>query len=384
MVFDLFFHVCLFTKRLSSVLRRFALAGILVTAIACLGVLTSCDRFIVSSKPGQTSQMTDPTSKLTTTKNTLSGGSQSGLTSIEAAQLVWPKAKGNFGDAVLWRMAPVSDGESTELKLTEDWLESDRATNWYIWYADVDGENWLMFTIEGDKLTKTDIGTRSFSVMTMGDDWPREKPAVAMKDAARTAAAQGANFDALTWLELACDYPAGDFAAKPYWVFTCSETLSSGLSLNYRIFVDAITNEAVGAINDLNERLTLPIDLENLDKPHIETHEADLQAFFNLIIAKDWTFSIAQLSYNMAPNDGMRQMWLDNFQSIDSLEVVSIEQANLVNWTDEREIFKVVLKIKTNKPVDQFGWENGENTRWITLIPQGAGHWKIEAFSSSP
>ena len=350
----------------------------ILTILLCLLSLN----ILVGCSLSKTSQDTSKTTKSTTNPTTTNRST--GLNSVEAAQLVWPKAKGNFGDAVLFRMAPIADADSTELMLAGDWQKTGRSANWFIWYADPDGEDWLMFTIKGNKLEKTDIGTREWSVMAMGADWPRERPAVAIEDAAAAAAKQGANLDALTWVELSCAYPASDYGERPYWVFACSETTDSGLSLNYRVLIDAITGKAIGALNERDEKLQLPIDLASLETTRQDTHQADLQAFFDLIIKEDWTFSIAQLSYNMAPDDAARQMWLANFQSFDSLEVASIEPAALVQWTDEWESYKVVLKIKTSEPVEKYGWENGENTRWVTIIPQGAGYWKIEAISSSP
>lgn len=119
--------------------------------------------------------------------------------------------------------------------------------------------------------------------MSMGADWPREHPAVAMKDAAKAAAAQGVELAAFTWTEFTCDYPASDVRRKPVWVFAFSETLSSGGTLNYRVFVDGIT-----------------------------------------------------------------------------------------------------VDVQTSEPPEKYGWENGRNVRWVELIPQGGGAWKVSALSSSP
>ncbi len=374
----------------SYINRCLTFISVVILLFLILNSLTGCAApAVVNQDASKSAENTANTSISTTVPKTVStipkpADNSAGLNSIEAAQLVWPKAKSNFGDAVLFRMAPVSDKDSTKLMLDSDWEKTGCSANWFIWYADPDGQDWLMFAIKGNKLDKTDIGTRGWSVMSMGGDWPREQPAIAIEDAAAAASGQGANMDALTWVELSCDYSASNYHKHPYWVFTCSDTTGSGLTLNYRIFVDAETGKAAGALNDRNEKLALPINLASLETVRKNNHQADLQKFFNLIINKDWTFSIFQLSYNIAPNDASRQMWLSNFQSLNSLEVVSIEPANLVQWTDEWESYKVILKIKTNEPVDKFGWENGENTRWVTIIPQGAGDWKIGAISSSP
>ena len=38
----------------------------------------------------------------------------------------------------------------------------------------------------------------------------------------------------------------------------------------------------------------------------------------------------------------------------------------------------------TAESPDRYGWENGANVRWVTLIPQGAGGWKVEALANNP
>jgi len=93
---------------------------------------------------------------------------------------------------------------------------------------------------------------------------------------------------------------------------------------------------------------------------------------------------VRQLSYQMSPDEATAQMWLANFKSLTSLKVVSIEQANLVQWTAQAEYYKVTLDITSSEPVETYGWENGDNVRWIKIIPEGAGDWKIDSISSSP
>ena len=316
---------------------------------------------------------------------TSGGPSQTtGLTSVEAAELAWPEAKGNFGDAVLWRLAPVEEREGTEMCLTADWQDSDRATAWFVWYADPVGENWMMFSIRGTAIANRDIGTRSFSQMAMSSDWPRERPAVAMKDAAKAAAAQGAELAALTWTEFTCDYAASDVRRTPVWVFTFSEALASGSTLNYRIFVDGITGKVLLALNDRDERMTLPIDREALQKPRTDSHEKDLRQFFGFMSTGEPEWAVRQLAYAASPDEATAQVWLANFRSLSALTVVSVEQASLEQWTAEREFYKVTLDVQTSEPPEKYGWDNGRNVRWVSIIPQGAGAWKVNALSSSP
>ena len=91
-----------------------------------------------------------------------------------------------------------------------------------------------------------------------------------------------------------------------------------------------------------------------------------------------------QLASSASPNETAAQMWLTNFQSLSALTVVSVEQVSLEQWTAEREFYKVTLDVQSSEPPEKYGWEKGRNIRWVELIPQGGGAWKVSALSSSP
>ena len=309
--------------------------------------------------------------------------STSGVTSVEAAELVWPEAKKNFGDAVLWRMAPVEKRDSLTMRLASDWQNSDRSAAWFVWYADPVGENWMMFSVQGKAIASRDIGTRSFSKMAMDAEWPRERPSVSMKDAAKAVAAQGAEFSALTWTEFTYEYDS-DSRKRPGWVFSFSESLASGGTLIYWFFVDGITGVVLRAVNDRNEPMELPIDREALQKPRTDSHEKDLRQFFDFISTGQPEWAVRQLAYAASPNEATAQMWLANFQSLSALTVVSVEQASLEQWTAEREFYKVTVNVRTAESPEKYGWDDGLNARWVELVPQGGGAWKVVALATNP
>lgn len=150
------------------------------------------------------------------------------------------------------------------------------------------------------------------------------------------------------------------------------------------VFVDAVSGKVLAARNSRNEDMALPIDLKALEETRAEDHQADVVEFFSFIIKGDPVWSVRQLSSSLCPDEASGQMWLTNFESIDSLEVVSIEPNRLAEWTAEWENYKVTLKISTKATPDQFGWENGQNVRWISIIPQGAGAWKVDEIAANP
>jgi hypothetical protein len=72
-------------------------------------------------------------------------------------------------------------------------------------------------------------------------------------------------------------------------------------------------------------------------------------------------------------NDSERQAWAVQFAAFHYLKVLKIEKANLNEWTDNKRIYKVTLDVimdiekSANAPIPYYGYQNGENVRWITL-----------------
>lgn len=91
-----------------------------------------------------------------------------------------------------------------------------------------------------------------------------------------------------------------------------------------------------------------------------------------------------QLASSPSPDEATAQMWLANFRSLSALTVVSVEQTSLEQWTAEREFYKVKLNVKTSEPQEKYGWDDGLNVRWVELIPQGGGSWKVASLASNP
>ena len=314
---------------------------------------------------------------------TNSGGSSgSSLTSLEAQTLAYKKASQVFDDPVLWRMAPIADRDALEMGLDSKWAENDKSACWFFWYADPDGEDWFMIGIKGEEIVYSDIGTRG-SAMPMDAAWARESTEISLKAAAAAARKSGADLESLTFAEYNVKQYIGS-RLTPSWVLTFSQSLDSGLNLNYRMFVDPVTGKVLMALNDRNEDLSLPLDLKSLGEKKSETHEADLRSFFSSIDKGDAAAAVRQLSHGMCPNETMAELWLESFESIDGVVVGSVVQYNLENWTSEREYYKVTLEIDTHAAEESFGWKDGRNIRWITLIPQGAGYWKVDALATGP
>jgi len=87
-------------------------------------------------------------------------------------------------------------------------------------------------------------------------------------------------------------------------------------------------------------------------------------------------------------DDSELQSWAVHFSAINSFKLLKIEKASEESWTDNRHIYKVVLDVwmdprSAQAPIPYYGWQNGENTRWITLEKVN-NTWKIAKIATGP
>ena len=303
----------------------------------------------------------------------------SGLTSMEASKLAYKEANKALGDVFIYRAIPTNSEKSTTLFLDKNWFENDISNAWFFWFAETDGTLWMLVKIEGNKITDTTVGTRDITPANYPATFPSTSFIVSMKQAADIVKAQGADLTKLTWIE----YTAKNPTFETQWKLSFSEDIGSS-TVHYIIYVDGITGSIIKSTTAEGFNFPLPIDRVALQKPREEDHREAIVKFFEYVNNKDYGHVSLQLSFDMCPNDTMSEMWLENFKSIKSVEVKSIEVNRLPEWTDEIEYYKVVLDIKTDASPEQFGWDNGLNTRWISIIPEGAGYWNIKEIATNP
>lgn len=106
--------------------------------------------------------------------------------------------------------------------------------------------------------------------------------------------------------------------------------------------------------------------------------KATVESFFSAIGQGDPSSAVDFMDANQATKD----MWKQNFSAVSSLSVKSLEPVYQSEWTAERESYKAVLEVKV-KSGDAYGWENGANTRWITMQKSG-GKWLVHEIANNP
>ncbi len=108
-----------------------------------------------------------------------------------------------------------------------------------------------------------------------------------------------------------------------------------------------------------------------------------VRLFFNLISEKRIPDAIAMMSKAAVPDDAAKQAWGVQFNSIKNLEIVRIEEF------EKEKMYKVRLRVEVNPdsanaPIPYYGWENGENIRFVGIGKNTEGKWNIESIGTGP
>ncbi|OGD84742.1 hypothetical protein A2165_03185 [Candidatus Curtissbacteria bacterium RBG_13_40_7] len=131
-------------------------------------------------------------------------------------------------------------------------------------------------------------------------------------------------------------------------------TSSSQTSVTSTSVTDQITNE------------------ENTPNVPLPTEEDIIRTFYNLINEGRPADAISMMTSFLVGNDTSKQAWGVQFNSFKSVKVLAIEPSMQEEWTSTKHTYKVTLDVQMkpeaqNAPIPNYGWENGQNIRWITL-----------------
>ncbi len=114
-----------------------------------------------------------------------------------------------------------------------------------------------------------------------------------------------------------------------------------------------------------------------------------IDTFFNLIDRDRAGEAVDMMSTANIPNDGVKQAWAVNFNAIQSVGIKKITPTLESDWTEDRRIYQVILNLQMKPtatlalPIPNYGWDNGENTRWISLV-KVEGKWYIDGIATGP
>jgi hypothetical protein len=122
-------------------------------------------------------------------------------------------------------------------------------------------------------------------------------------------------------------------------------------------------------------------DIEKVQEVPPMLEEDVITLFFTFINDKRIPEAVEMLSYSAVPDDSAKQAWGVQFNAFEKVTINKLEKQT-------NGQYKVSLNVQM-KPesvdalIPYYGFENGDNIRWITLTKE-AGLWKITEIATGP
>lgn len=113
-----------------------------------------------------------------------------------------------------------------------------------------------------------------------------------------------------------------------------------------------------------------------------------INSFFRLMEEGRASDSVNMMSSKNIANDSAKQAWAVLFNAMKSVKVKSAEPILQEDWTDNRHEYKVMLDLvmdpsSAGAPIPYYGYENGENVRFIILVKEN-NLWKVDEIATGP
>jgi len=178
-----------------------------------------------------------------------------------------------------------------------------------------------------------------------------------------------------------------------YLVINPNRFVSLDLGTKTVITNDEMVNWAVKVAEKIQGKLSVEIKKNPLGnevkpwgksvnyKPEAvgESQKQVAENFINLLRDKKFDEAINMMDANAETKAG----WKTNFAAIKSLEVKKLEPVYPEEWTAEHQAFKADLEVSVTAEGEHYGWNNGQNTRWISL-QRNNGIWQIHELANNP
>ena len=297
------------------------------------------------------------------------------LTSLEAAALAYQEARKWDREAVLWYMNPHGR------KLDYHWGENDLSWEWGIIFVRHQDDKRYNIQIVNNQIVSMREEEYVKRISPILPSFPKDKPGISMQEAAQVAFAAGAPSWERASPVYIIDNSVSTYRGKPVWDF-----LFASQSAAYTI--DGLTGEllAIHYFDPKTGKKMAPKEVKYEFYPDnvVRVKEENfIYEFFEAADQKNFEQVFSMMDENLAGNENMQEMWKTNFSSLNKVKVIHIYFEKDQKWLDKQFLYEVNIYTISKPGSPYCGWEEGENTRWITVAPKEDG-WKIVSIATSP
>lgn len=298
------------------------------------------------------------------------------LTSLEAAALAYQKARKWDNEAILWYINPYGR------KLDYHWGENDLSWEWGFLFARPQDDKIYNIKIVNNQIVSTEEGgeylKRESPILP---DFPKDRPGISMQEAAQTVFTAGAPSWERPSVVYIIDNSNKDFQGKPVWFFLFGSQLST-------YTVDGITGELL-AQDYFDPKTLKKISPEEVkyefypDKVAKIREENFIYDYFEAIDQGETDLYFSMMDEELAGDENKREMWKTAFSGLDLIKVVSLYPEEERKWYDKQPLYKVTIYTIPKPGSPYYGWDEGENTRWITVTTNENSR-KIVSIATGP
>jgi len=290
--------------------------------------------------------------------------------------LAYQEARKWDREAVLWYMNPPGR------ELDYHWGENDLSWEWGIIFVRPRDDKSYYIKIVDNQIVSTEEGGEYIKrLFPIFPSFPKDRPGISMQEAAQVVFAAGAP----SWDRANVCYIIENsikaFKGKPVWYFLFGSQFSS-------YTVDGITGELL-AQDYFDPKTLKKIRPEELkynyypDKVAKIKEENFIYEFFEMIDRGDVDQVFSMMDENLSGNENMREMWKANFSSLDQVKVVNLYPEEEQKWYDKQPLYKVIIYTIPKSGSPYYGWDEGRNTRWITVTTNEYNR-KIVSIATGP
>lgn len=144
----------------------------------------------------------------------------------------------------------------------------------------------------------------------------------------------------------------------------------------------------LGACNNKPSLVSVISPVVEQETAPLPEPEDIIRTFFDLINEDKASEAVMMMAESITSDDSQKQAWAVQFNNISMIKIISIDPSSPENWTDSQHSYELKLDLKMNPdsstaPIPYYGWDNGENIRWINLVKED-NLWKIKNIATGP
>jgi len=140
--------------------------------------------------------------------------------------------------------------------------------------------------------------------------------------------------------------------------------------------------------NNLPTKPTVNIT-EKIPSVTQESETDIIKKFINLINDQKPSEAVIMMTPSITKDDLTKQAWGVEFNAFKKMAMTKIEPSMQSDWTENQHSYKVTLIVEmkpeaaSSAPIPNYGFDNGENIRWIQIEKIG-DKWQVAGISTGP